>query len=206
MITVAIVEDVDDIREGLASLIETSEGVDHACSFSNAEDALEKLSKDPVDVVLMDIHLPQMDGIECVRQLKLKQPNMQFIMSTIFEDDESIFKALKVGALGYLLKKAEPTKILEAIKEIVAGGSPMSMQIARRVIESFQKPIVHDNEHLLTAREKEILNLLERGFRYKEIADQLFISTDTVRKHINNMYKKLQVQSRMDAVNKYYNR
>jgi len=149
----------------------------------------------------MDIHLPVMDGIECVRQLKSVHPDMQFIMCTVFKDDDSIFNALKAGATGYLLKNEDPGKIIDAIHELHAGGSPMTPQIARRVLESFKRPSVNEAIHLLTKRETEMLGFLSKGLRYKEIADKLFISTETVRKHINNIYQKLHVQSRIEAVN-----
>ena len=126
---------------------------------------------------------------------------MQFIMCTIFRDDDSVFNALKVGATGYLLKNDDPGKIIDAIHELHAGGSPMTPQIARRVLESFKRPAVNEDIHLLTKRENEMLGLLAKGLRYKEIADKLFISTETVRKHINNIYQKLHVQSRIEAVN-----
>ena len=129
---------------------------------------------------------------------------MQFIMCTVFQNDDSIFNALKAGATGYLLKTDDPGKIIDAIHELHAGGSPMTPQIARRVIESFKKPAVNEEIHLLTRRETEMLGLLTKGLRYKEIADKLFISTETVRKHINNIYLKLHVQSRIEAVNKIF--
>ena len=206
MISIAIVEDIDELREAMASLIQSADDFFCAHLFSNAEDALHTLSENPVDVVMMDINLPGMSGIECVRQLKQKQSDMQFMMCTIFQDDENIFNALKAGASGYLLKGDDPEKIVSAIRELYAGGSPMNGQIARRVIETFQLQRVQTNlaKDLLTKRETELLEMLAKGFRYKEIAAQLFISIETVRKHINNIYTKLQVQSRMDAVNKVF--
>ena len=204
MISIAIIEDDEDIRETLKSLIQTTEGLNVAGAFPDAETGFEFLNANPADIVLMDIRLPGMNGIECVRQLKSIHPEMQFIMCTIFHDDESVFNALKAGATGYLLKNDDPGKIIDAIHELHAGGSPMTPQIARRVIESFKRPAVNDDIHLLTKRETEMLGLLAKGFRYKEIADQLCISTETVRKHINNVYQKLHVQSRIDAVNKIF--
>lgn len=129
---------------------------------------------------------------------------MQFIMCTIFQNDDSVFNALKAGATGYLLKNDDPGTIIDAIHELHAGGSPMTPQIARRVLESFKRPAVNDDIHLLTKREMEILGFLAKGFRYKEIADKLFVSTETIRKHINNIYQKLHVQSRTDALNKIF--
>jgi len=205
MIQIAIVEDIEALRETMASLIQMEKDLLCVYRFSNAEEALATLSEDPVDVVLMDIHLPGMNGIDCVRQLKQKCPQMQFMMSTIFHDDENIFNALKAGASGYLLKSDEPEKIIAAIRDLNAGGSPMDAQIARRVIESFHKrQSVNDSDPTLTKREYELLVLLSKGFRYKEIANQLYISIETVRKHVNNIYRKLQVQSRIEAVNKAF--
>ena len=204
MIMIAIIEDDEDIRESLKSIIETTDGFECAGAFPDAETGLGYLTDNPADIVLMDIHLPGMDGIECVRQLKAIHPRMQFIMCTVFQNDDSIFNALKAGATGYLLKTDDPDKIIDAINELRAGGSPMTPQIARRVIESFKSPVVNDDIHLLTKRETEMLGLLAKGFRYKEIADKLFVSTETVRKHINNIYQKLHVQSRIEAVNKIF--
>jgi len=204
MISIAIIEDDKVTRESLEILIQTSEGFECAGSFADAETGLEFLTDHPTDIVLMDIHLPVMDGIECVRQLKSVHPEMQFIMCTIFQDDDSVFNALKAGATGYLLKTDDPGSIIKAIHELHAGGSPMTPQIARRVMESFKRPAVNDILQLLTNRETEMLGLLAKGFRYKEISDKLFISTETVRKHINNIYQKLQVQSRIEAVNKVF--
>jgi DNA-binding NarL/FixJ family response regulator len=204
MISIAIIEDDEDIREILENLVRTTEGFECAGTFANAETGLEFLTVHHADIVLMDINLPGMNGIECVRQLKLIHPEMQFIMCTVFQDDDSVFNALKAGATGYLLKTDDPGSIIEAIHELHAGGSPMTPQIARRVMESFKKPAVNELLHLLTKRETEMLNFLAKGFRYKEIAEKLFISTETVRKHINNIYQKLHVQSRTDAINKVF--
>jgi DNA-binding NarL/FixJ family response regulator len=204
MISVAIIEDDQVTRESLEAIIKTNEDFECAGAFADAETGLEFLTCHPVGIVLMDIHLPVMDGIECVRRLKSIHPEMQFIMCTIFRDDDSVFNALKAGATGYLLKNDVPVKIIDAIQEIHAGGSPMTPQIARRVLESFKSPAVNEDIHLLTKRETEMLCLLGRGLRYKEIADKLFISTATVRTHIYNIYQKLHVQSRQDAVNKIF--
>ena len=201
MISIAIIEDDEDIRESLEILIRTTEGFECIGTFADAEAGLGFLTTNPADIVLMDIHLPGMDVIECVRQLKSVHPGMQFIMCTVFKDDNSVFNALKAGATGYLLKNDDHVKIIDAIRELHAGGSPMTPQIARRVLESFKRPAVNDALHLLTKRETEMLGLLAKGLRYKEIADKLFISTETVRKHINNIYQKLHVQSRIEAVN-----
>jgi len=204
MIKVAIVEDIKEIRVGLQMLINLSEGFSCEEVYPNAEMALENLPVTKPDVVLMDINLPGISGIDCVRQLKLKCGDTQFIMSTVYEDDENIFESLKAGATGYLLKKTQPARILEAIGEVYQGGSPMSAQIARRVIGSFQKEDGIDASAVLTVKEKEILKALSKGLRYKEIASNLNISVETVRSHARHIYEKLHVQSRTEALNKVY--
>jgi len=204
MITVAIVEDVKDIREGLKLLIDSSDGFTCAEVYVNAEDAVKELPNSRPDVVLMDINLPGITGIEAIRQIKDKCPDTLFIMSTIYEDDENIFESLKAGASGYLLKKTAPSKILDAITEVVNGGSPMSTQIARKVIASFQRKNSIDEVDILTPKEKEILKALAKGLRYKEIANEMNIGIETVRSHARKIYEKLQVQSRTEALNKVY--
>ncbi len=204
MIHVVIIEDIKDIREGLQLLIDSSDGFVCNKTFATAELALAELPLIAPDVALMDIHLPGMNGIEAVRKLKLQCPSTQFIMSTIYEDDENIFESLKAGASGYLLKKTVPSKILDAITEVVAGGSPMSSQIARKVIASFQQKDSIDDVDILTPKEKEILKALAKGLRYKEIADDMKISIETVRSHARRIYEKLQVQSRTEALNKVF--
>ncbi len=204
MIKVAIVEDVRDIRDGLQLLINSNSEFSCTDTFSTAEEALKHLPEELPDVVLMDIHLPGISGIEAVKKLKAQFPKVQFIMSTIYEDDESIFESLKAGATGYLLKKTPPAKILDAITEVYSGGSPMSAQIARKVIAAFQKKNPIDESTELTPKEKEILKALSKGLRYKEIALEMQISMDTVRTHVRHIYEKLHVQSRIEAVNKIY--
>lgn len=204
MITVAIVEDIKDIREGLRLLIDSSDGFTCAEVYVNAEDAVKELPRSHPDVVLMDINLPGINGIEAIRQIKDKCPDTLFIMSTVYEDDENIFESLKAGASGYLLKKTAPSKILDAITEVVNGGSPMSTQIARKVIASFQRKNSIDEVDVLTPKEKEILKALAKGLRYKEIANEMNIGIETVRTHARNIYEKLQVQSRTEALNKVY--
>lgn len=204
-IKVAIVEDNDGIRESLSILISGSEGFKCQATFKSAEEALEKLPLFEIDVVLMDINLPGITGIECTKILKEKKPEIQIIMQTVYENSEMIFESLKAGASGYLLKRTPPAKLLEAIEDVYKGGSPMSGQIARMVVESFQSKFKEGNNlPQLTEREIEILHHLSQGFRYKEIADKLFISMDTVRSHIRHIYEKLQVRSRTEAVLKYY--
>jgi RNA polymerase sigma factor (sigma-70 family) len=205
-IRVAIVEDTEIIRESLTMLVSSSDGFECIAIFGDAEEALSKIPSLCPDVILMDIGLPGISGIECVRQLKTQCENTQYLMCTIFDDDENIFEALKAGATGYILKKTPPAKILEAITELHQGGSPMSGQIARRVIQAMHQPKTNDALKSLTERETEILHLLAKGFRYKEISDQLHISIATVRTHIHNIYEKLQVQSRTDALNKAFSR
>ena len=204
MIFVVIIEDIKEIREGLQLLINSSEGFSCSKTFNNGEDAIEELPELNADVALMDINLPGINGIEAVRILKLKCHATQFIMSTVYEDDENIFESLKAGASGYLLKKTAPAKILDAITEVHNGGSPMSSQIARKVIASFQHKDSIDDADILTPKEKEILKALSKGLRYKEIADEMKISIETVRSHARNIYEKLQVQSRTEALNKVY--
>lgn len=204
MISVIIVEDIKEIREGLKLLIDESDGFSCRDAFSTGEEALIEIPKIKPDVVLMDIHLPGINGIECVKQLRPITEKTLFIMSTVYEDDINIFESLKAGASGYLLKKTSPIKILEAITEVVNGGSPMSGQIARKVIASFQKKDGIDASDILTNKEKEILKALAKGLRYKEIAADMKISIETVRSHARNIYEKLQVQSRTEALNKIY--
>ena len=206
MIRVVIIEDIEEIREGLQMLIDGSDGFICTQSFASGEEALQKLPDLCPDVALMDINLPGISGIEVVRRLKPQCSNTQFIMSTVYEDDESIFESLKAGASGYLLKKTAPAKILDSIIEVYHGGSPMSGQIARKVIASFQQKDTIDSSELLTQREKEILKSLAKGLRYKEIASEFNIGIETVRSHARNIYEKLQVQSRMDAINKIMGR
>jgi RNA polymerase sigma factor (sigma-70 family) len=202
-VNVAIVEDLNDIREGLKYVLDYTEGFECINAYSNAEAALEGLRKMQPDVVIMDIHLPKMSGIDCVKILKLEFPKMQFLMFSVFEDDENIFEALKAGASGYILKKTPPTKVLEAIKDLSEGGSPMTASIARRVIAHFQTPVNKDLESL-SPREKEILELLSKGFYYKEISDKLGTSTGTVRQQIHKIYEKLHVQNRTEALNRVF--
>lgn len=206
MIRVVIIEDIKEIREGLQILIDGSEGFSCSKTFSSAEEALNELPGLSADVALMDINLPGISGIEAVKKLKPVCPGTQFIMSTVYEDDENIFESLKAGASGYLLKKTAPSKILDAIAEVHNGGSPMSSQIARKVIASFQHKDSIDDSAILTPKEKEVLKALAKGLRYKEIADDFEVSIETIRSHARKIYEKLQVQSRTEALNKIYGR
>lgn len=203
IIRVSIVEDIPEIRDALRVLIHGSDGFECTLVYPDAEEALDKMPLNKVDVVLMDITLPRMNGIECMKILKTKKPDVLFMMCTVHDDDDHVFNALKAGAAGYILKRTSPAQILEAISDIYAGGSPMSSEIARRVVAMIQQQGAPTPEaELLTQRENEILDLLSQGYLYKEIATQLFISKLTVKKHIHNIYEKLQVQNRVEALNK----
>lgn len=206
-IRVAIVEDLPEIRKGLCALVGGSPGFKCVGEFGDGVEALKGIPTLSPDVVLMDIDMPKMNGIECVRRLKEELPDIQVMMLTVFEDDEKIFQSILAGATGYLLKKSPPAKLLEAIQELQNGGSPMSGQIARKVVGAFQQmgESKKDADNL-TAREKEILSYLAKGFLYKEIAEALFISVDTVRTHLHRIYEKLQVRSRSEAILKYLNK
>jgi DNA-binding NarL/FixJ family response regulator len=206
MITVTIVEDNEDIRDGLQMLINTNNNFECKYTYNNGQEAVEGLLLNPTEVVLMDINMPIMNGIDAIKKLKEIGNKSLFIMSTIYEDDENIFLSLKAGASGYILKKTEPNKILEAISDVVNGGSPMNSQIARKVIASFQRKDPIESNEILTTREKEILKELSKGLRYKEIAASLHISMETVRSHARKIYEKLQVQSRLEALNKINNK
>lgn len=203
-IRVAIVEDNDKIREGLGVLIDGSEGFQCSAAYESAEEALRYLPAYNPDVVLMDIHLPKMSGIECVVKLKESQPDLQIMMLTVYEDDDNVFKSILAGATGYILKRTPPAELLEAIRELHEGGSPMSDQIARKVVQAFQEMGKSSSEtENLSAREMEILSYLAKGYHDKEIADKFFLSIKTVRTHLRNIYKKLHVRSRTEAVLKY---
>lgn len=202
-VTVAIVEDNADLRGTLARVINRAPG--HQCvgQYGDAESALQHLPKVIPRVVLMDINLPGMNGVECVRRLKHILPETLVVMLTAYEDTENIFGSLEAGASGYLLKRSKSAEIIEAIKEVVAGGSPMTAHIARKVVHSFQsKGVSSQATENLAEREREVLELLSQGFMYKEIADKLGISFETVRTYIRRIYEKLQVRSRTEAVAK----
>ena len=203
-INVAIVEDNDKIRDGLSLLIDGSEGFHCVATYSNAEDALKFLPGQKPDVVLMDIQLPKMSGIECVENLIEKSPDLQIMMLTVYEDNEQVFKSLAAGATGYILKRTPPAELLEAIRELHDGGSPMSDQIARKVVQTFQQIGKSSKEtENLSERETEILSYLAKGYQDKEIAEKFFLSVKTIRTHLRNIYKKLHVHSRTEAVLKY---
>ncbi|WP_163409215.1 response regulator [Flavobacterium ajazii] len=204
---IGIVEDNRDLREALAMMIQFTEQFELAGTFENAESAIEVVPTLAIDALLMDVNLPGYSGYECVSILKTKNPNLLFIMCTSYEDDENIFKSLKAGASGYILKTEGPTKIIEALNDLFDGGSPMSSSIARKVVTSFSKfETTNESILLLTPRENEILELLATGKMNKEVADNLQISGGTVRKHIQHIYEKLQVNTRVEAVNMYLKR
>jgi DNA-binding NarL/FixJ family response regulator len=209
-ISVCIVDDNNELRAALEEIISMSDGYKCAGAMSTAEEAIRKLPLIKPDVVLMDINLGGGEtGIDCVRELKPTMPSTNFMMCTVYEEDEKIFEALNAGASGYILKKTAPGKLLEAIRELYQGGAPMSSQIARKVVAAFQKQTTAPGANDLASlsnREKEILELLSRGLMYKEIAAALFISQETVRKHVYHVYEKLHVSNRVEAVNKFYGR
>jgi DNA-binding NarL/FixJ family response regulator len=206
-IKVVIVEDDTEMREGLKSIVQSHPALECIATCSSGEEALKQIPELIPDIVLMDIHLPGISGIDCVKTLKPLLSFTQFMMCTVYEDNDNVFESLCAGATGYLLKNSPPGKITESIIDLYHGGSPMSSTIARKVIHTFQ-PVAHQNTEMekLTKREREMLDLLAKGYRYKEIADQLFISFETVRTHIHHIYEKLHVQSRTEALNKIFPR
>jgi len=204
-IKVAIVEDDEGIRASLAALIRRNPTFRLAGDFPDAETALKEIPRRPPDVVLMDINLPGMSGVECVRQLKAALPAVQFMMLTVYEDSESLFKSLKAGASGYLLKRTASARLIEAIKDVHEGGAPMTPQLARRVVQFFMKSPAQTDPAVanLTPGEREFLDQLANGYAYKEIADRMKISIDTVRSYVRTVYEKLHVHSRTEAVVRY---
>ena len=208
-ITVCIVDDVNELRHALEEIVSSADGYKCIGTMSNGTEALTKIPILKPDVVLMDINLGEGEsGIDCVRQLKPALPSTNFMMCTVYEDDEKIFEALRAGASGYILKKTEPSKLLDAVKELHQGGAPMSSQIARKVVIAFQNRPLSTSANIdqLSSREKQILEELARGLMYKEIASVLYISSETVRKHVYHIYEKLHVTNRVEAVNKYFGR
>jgi DNA-binding NarL/FixJ family response regulator len=207
-IRVAIVEDNEKLRETLGRVLERTEGFACVGRFATAEEALQAVPGLKPDVVLMDINLPGINGVECVRRLKDQCPDTQFIMLTVYEDTDNIFNALAAGATGYLLKRSTKAELLQAIRDVMKGGSPMTTHIARKVVQSFQKrparPPEPDFE--LSPREREVLDLLAQGFLYKEIAEKLGVTYETVHTHIRRIYEKLQVRTRTEAVAKFLRR
>ena len=206
-ITVSIVEDNDQLRGTLARVINRAEGFRCLSQYPDAEAAVEALPRDHPDVVLMDINLPGMNGVECVRRLKQLAPDSLVIMLTVYEDTENIFNALAAGASGYLLKRTPRAEVLDAIREVHRGGSPMTTHIARKVVQSFQQTGASSQPtESLSPREQEVLDCLSKGFLYKEIADKLGIGYETVHTYIRRIYEKLQVRTRTEAVAKFLRR
>jgi DNA-binding NarL/FixJ family response regulator len=203
-IKVSIVEDLAEIREGLSELIKSDKELLMLENFDNAESAAAKLPNMQPDIVIMDINLPGMSGIDCIKQIKEKCPRTQFMMFTVYENDEKVLQALHAGASGYLLKRTKPHRILESIKELKEGGSPMSSNIARKLLNVFLDEKKITKKEMLTGRENEVLQLLADGLLYKEIAERLKIVHGTVRQHIHNIYEKLHVQNRTEAINKAF--
>lgn len=201
-ITVAIVEDDPPARKIFASWIQREDGFRCVSEFSDAESALAALPNDPPDVVLSDINLPGLNGVECVRRLKPLLPQTQFVMLTVYEDADHIFQALAAGASGYLLKQVPRAELLAALKDVHEGGSPMTSKIARKVVQAFQPRPTGSDTAELSPREQELLNLLAQGYLYKEIADAMKISVGTVNTYIRRIYEKLHVRSRSQAVAK----
>jgi len=200
-ILISIVEDITEIREGLRFIIHQTAGFQFISAYSNAEEALAGLPADRPHIVIMDIGLPGGTGVECIRKLKPVNPAMQFVIFTVYEDSDQVFEALAAGASGYLLKNSSPDKIIDALREIQAGGSPMSLSIARKVVSSFHRSV---GQNELSEREMEILTLLAKGLLYKEIARKLSITKGTVSQHVHNIYGKLQVFNRTEALNKVF--
>ena len=207
-INVSVVEDSVDLAKTLEMMINATKGLNCLSTHFDGESATKEIVRNPPDIVLIDLGLPKMSGVECIIKLKEKHPRLHFLVLTIKDQDEQVFGALTAGASGYLLKSASPMEIISSIRELYDGGAPMSAHIARKVVTYFQKgvPFKSPYAELLTNREKEILNLLSTGKLYKEIAAELFISIETVKSHCHNIYEKLHVSSRTEALNKYFNR
>jgi DNA-binding NarL/FixJ family response regulator len=205
-INVSIVEDSPGTRESLKALLERAPGLRCAGTHASGEEALRKIPAEKPDVVLVDINLPGMNGIECVARLRERVPKTQILILTTYDQDDLIFESLRVGAHGFLLKNMPPSELMLAIVQVHAGGSPMSMRIARKVVKYFQSLQQPSEVEVLTKREQEILALLAKGYLYKEIADRLGISLSTVRAHLHAVYEKLHVHSRTQAVIKFLGR
>jgi DNA-binding NarL/FixJ family response regulator len=203
-ISISVVEDNAAFRESMARMLDGASGFRCLHTYPSAEMALEKIPASPPDVVLMDINLPGINGVECVRQLHALVPSVRVIMLTVHENTENIYAALKAGASGYILKRTAPAKLLEAIQDVMDGGAPMSGAIARKVVQSFQeiRP-ANENVEGLSAREKEVLDMLAEGFHYKEISEKLHLGLGTIKTYVRRIYEKLHVQSRTEAVVKY---
>jgi DNA-binding NarL/FixJ family response regulator len=203
-ISVAIVEDDAQVRHSLEGIVKRGSDVVCVGAFANAEEALQELPRLKPRVVLMDINLPGMDGVECVRKLSGLLPEMQIVMLTVYDNTDAIFNSLAAGASGYLLKPVSAAQLLAAVKDVYAGGAPMTSNIVRKVVQTFKQPVAAAPEtENLSAREQEVLDFLAKGYLYKEIAEQLGISYGTVHTYIERIFKKLHVRSRAQAVAKY---
>jgi len=207
-IEVAIIEDIKEIAFGLKEIVNSDPEMSCQRIYHNAEEAIHFLSQNPVDVVLTDIGLPGENGISAVLKIREKQHKIQFCMFTVFEDNERIFQSLQAGAKGYILKNTAPNLIIQALKDLHNGGSPINPEIARKILDSFHKPAKteHSNLQELTKRENELLHLLSKGLLYKEISQQLGITVGTVKQHVHKIYDKLEVNNRTEAINKYLGR
>lgn len=203
-IRVAIVEDDEQVRENLARLVGEAKGFECIATFSSGEQALESWPRRAPDVVVMDINLPGISGVECVRQIKARFPEIHVVMLTVYDDSERIFQALQMGASGYLLKRSTTAEILHAIEDVHGGGAPMSSYIARKVVQSFRQQGASDKSaENLSKRETDVLEYVSRGYTNKEIADALGLSTETVRGYLKTIYSKLHVRSRTEAAIKF---
>lgn len=201
---ISIVEDNPGIRESLSMLIEATEGFELVKAYPNAEVCMEHITANIPDIVLMDINLPNRSGIDCTVFIKEHCPKVQILIQTVYEDADLVFNALRAGANGYMLKRSSPSELIEAIHDCINGGAPMSSAIARKVVQSFHTPISKPYPTAeLSKREEEVLQFLSKGYRNKEIAESLFISVETVRRHVHVIYSKLHVRSRTEAVLKY---
>ena len=204
MITICIIEDLIEIQNGLQTIIESDSRFELLQCFENAETAIAELPLLKPDIVLTDINLPGKSGIDCITEVKSKIPDTQFIMFTIYEDNDQVFEALKAGASGYILKNTSSEEIIASVIELHEGGSPMSPKIGRMVLSSFNVITKNNVSELISKREQEVLELLSKGFLYKEIAEKLNITLSTVKRHLNHVYQKLQVQNKTEAINKMY--
>lgn len=203
-IRICIVEDMEEVRHGLAAIINMTEGFRVMKTFSNAEEAVPELISSNADIVIMDIHLPGINGIECMRRIREKNPSVQFMMFTIYENSDTVFEALEAGATGYLLKNSSPARIVESLMELYKGGSPMNAEIAKKLVTRFQTKESPINQYNLTPKEQKVLELMSKGYLYKEIADELNNTVNTIKQHIRHIYEKLHVQNKAEAINKIY--
>ena len=203
IIRVSLVEDVEEVRISLKNRILQTEGMTCVGDYADGETALAALLVEETDIVITDIGLPGISGIECMFRIKQQRADLRFLAFTVFDNDENVFEALKAGADGYVLKRDPTEKIIQAIQELYEGGSPMSRAVALKVLQSFRPPPKKSADKILTVRETELLENLSKGLFYKEIASLMFISEGTVKQHVNHIYQKLQAQNRTEAINKY---